>query len=78
MLILTQFLFRLSFGLSLSMAVTSPRKVTSGYYRNHLYVLLGLNVLAVLVAVAAPAKISDLAAAVRRMPELCGRGGLAI
>jgi hypothetical protein len=54
MLVLTQFLFRLSFGLSLSMAVTSPRQVTSGYYRNHLYVLLGLNVLAVLVALAAP------------------------
>jgi hypothetical protein len=54
MLILTQFLFRLVFGLSLSMALTSPRKVTSGYFRNHLYVLLGLNVLAVLVALAAP------------------------
>ena len=53
MLILTQFLFRLAFGLSLSMALTSPRKVTSGYFRNHLYVLLGLNVLATLVALAA-------------------------
>src|SRR5260221_12940446 len=58
MLILTQFLFRLTFGLSLSMAITSPRKVTSGYYRNHLYVLLGLNVLALLVALAAPDKFS--------------------
>jgi hypothetical protein len=56
MLILTQFLFRLSFGLSLSMAVTPPSKVTSGYYRNHLYVLLGLNVLAVLVAIAEPSR----------------------
>ncbi len=56
MLILTQFLFRLSFGLSLSMAITPPSKVTSGYYRNHLYVLLGLNVLAVLAAVAEPAQ----------------------
>jgi hypothetical protein len=36
------------------MAVTDPRKVTSGYYRNHLYVLLGLNVLATMVAVSAP------------------------
>jgi hypothetical protein len=52
MLILTQFLFRLTFGLALSMAVTSPRKVSSGYFRNHLYVLLGLNVLAALVALA--------------------------
>src|SRR5437870_10180409 len=28
------------------MAVTPPRWVASGYYRNHSYVLLGLNVLA--------------------------------
>lgn len=33
------------------MALTSPRAVTSGYYRNHLYVLLGLNVLAAMVAI---------------------------
>jgi hypothetical protein len=49
--ILTQFIFRLSFGLALGMALTSPRSVTSGYYRNHLYVLLGLTVLAAMVAV---------------------------
>lgn len=54
MAILTQFLFRMSFGLALGMAITSPREVTSGYYRNHLYVLLGMNVLATLIAVSAP------------------------
>jgi hypothetical protein len=53
-LVLTQFLFRLSFGMALAMAVTPARRVTSGYYRNHLYVLLGLNVLATLVAVGRP------------------------
>jgi hypothetical protein len=52
--ILIQFLFRLSFGLALGMALTNPRQVTSGYYRNHLYVLLGLNVLATMVAISAP------------------------
>lgn len=46
MLTLTQFILRLSFGMSLAMACTSPRLVTSGYYRNNLYVLLGLNALA--------------------------------
>lgn len=49
------------------MAVTDPRKVTSGYYRNHLYVLLGLNVLATMVAISAPEQFSlapPLAAAV--------------
>ncbi len=65
MQILTQFLFRLSFGLALSMALTSPRKVTSGYFRNHLYVLLGLSVLAALVAIAAPERF-------RMWPPLAG------
>ncbi len=53
MSILTQFIFRLSFGLALGMALTNSRQVTSGYYRNHLYVLLGFNVLATLVALGA-------------------------
>ena len=47
--LLTQFLYRLSFGLAAGMAVTSPRLVTSGFFRNHLYVVLGLNVLAAVV-----------------------------
>jgi hypothetical protein len=51
--ILIQFIFRLSFGMALGMALTNPRQVTSGYYRNHLYVLLGLNVLATMVALGA-------------------------
>lgn len=38
-----------------AMVVTSPRRVTSGYYRNNLYVLFGLNVLAGLVAWTSPA-----------------------
>jgi len=50
MLTLTQFILRLSFGMSLAMAWTPPRLVSSGYYRNNLYVLLGLNVLASLAA----------------------------
>ena len=50
MLLLTQFILRLSFGLSLAMACTSPRWVSSGYYRNNLYVLLGLIGLACLGA----------------------------
>jgi len=50
MLTLAQFLYRLVFGLSLAMAVTPPSKVGSGYYRNHLYVLLGLNTAAGVLA----------------------------
>jgi len=56
MSILVQFLLRLSFGLALGMAVTSPRHVASGYFRNHLYVTLGLATLAALASyTAAPA-----------------------
>jgi len=49
-LLLVQFLYRLSFGMAAAMVVTSPRLVTSGYYRNNAYVLLGMNVLAALAA----------------------------
>ncbi len=52
MLVLSQFVLRLSFGLALAMGLTAARKVTSGYFRNHAYVLLGLNVLATLAALA--------------------------
>ena len=47
--ILPQFLLRLTFGLAVGMAITSPQKVFSGFYRNHLYVTLGLATLAALV-----------------------------
>jgi hypothetical protein len=50
MAILVQFLLRMSFGLAVGMAVTAPRLVSSGYYRNHLYVTLGMATLAALVA----------------------------
>ncbi len=43
MALLTEFLLRLSFGLAAGMAIVPPRLVTSGYYRNHLYVTLGLS-----------------------------------
>jgi hypothetical protein len=51
--ILYQFLLRLAFGLTVAMALTSPRWVTSGFYRNHLYVALGLTTLAGLVGLSA-------------------------
>ena len=51
MFVLIQFLLRASFGMVAAMADSSPKQVTSGYYRNHLYVILGMNVLATLVAV---------------------------
>jgi hypothetical protein len=47
--LLAQFLLRLAFGLATGMAITSPRQVTSGFYRNHLYVMLGLTTLAAMV-----------------------------
>ena len=53
MAILYQFLLRLTFGLAVAMALTSPRWVTSGFYRNHLYVALGLTTLAGLAGLSA-------------------------
>jgi hypothetical protein len=50
--ILAQFLLRLAFGLAFGMAITSSRQVSSGFFRNHLYVTLGLATLAALVLVA--------------------------
>lgn len=50
MSILIQFVYRLAFGLALSMALTPSRQVPAGYFRVHSYVLLGLNALAALVA----------------------------
>jgi len=50
MLLLAQFLYRLSFGMAAAMAITPPRLVTSGYYRNNLYVLLGINALMAVLA----------------------------
>jgi len=46
MTLLIQFLLRLSFGMAAGMALTSSKQVTSGYFRNHLYVTLGLTSLA--------------------------------
>jgi len=64
MLLLVQFLFRTSFGLTAAMASVSPRQVTSGYYRNHLYVVLGMNFLGLLAALSDPERFHVTPAAV--------------
>lgn len=51
--VLVQFVFRLSCGLAISMGVTSSRLVTSGYFRVHLWVLMGANTFAALAAYSA-------------------------
>ena len=63
--LLAQFLLRLAFGLAVGMAITSPRKVSSGFFRNHLYVTLGLATLAALVLAQArhPAAVARRSAA---------------
>jgi len=48
--LLIQFLLRLTFGLAVGMLITSSKLVTSGYFRNHLYVTLGLASLASLLS----------------------------
>ena len=46
--ILVEFLFRLTFGVAAAMFLTSSRQVTSGFFRVHLWVLLGVQTLAAL------------------------------
>lgn len=53
---LVEFVFRLSFGMALAMALTSASLVTSGFFKNHSWVLMGLLVLATLVSWTLPAK----------------------
>ena len=45
--ILVEFLFRLTFGIAVSMGFTPSRLVTSGFFRIHLWVLLGICTFAV-------------------------------
>jgi hypothetical protein len=52
--ILLQFIFRLSLGMAAAMALTPSRWVTAGFYRIHLWVVLGLNTFAVLIAWSRP------------------------
>ena len=46
--ILVDFLFCLTFGIATAMALTDARQVTSGFFRVHLWVLLGVQTLAAL------------------------------
>jgi hypothetical protein len=46
--IVVQFVFRVSFGIALSMSITPHQLVTSGYYRVHSWVLMGMNTAAAL------------------------------
>lgn len=48
--ILIQFVFRLALGLAATMTLTSPKQVDSGFFRVHLWVLLGLGTFGSLVA----------------------------
>jgi len=50
--ILVDFLFCLTFGVATAMALTSAQHVTSGFFRVHLWVLLGIQTLAVLALLA--------------------------
>ena len=63
MTLLIVFLLRLSFGISAAMATVSHRQVSSGYFRNHLYVVLGLTGLAALLCVGRHADAFPYAAA---------------
>lgn len=71
--ILAQFLLRLTFGLAFGMAITSPQKVSSGFFRNHLYVTLGLATLA-MILVEPPFQVAKLLAWVAMLLSFFGAG----
>ena len=47
--ILVEFLFRLTLGVAVAMGITPSAQVTSGFYRIHLWVLMGVQTLAALM-----------------------------
>lgn len=57
MAIAIQFLYRLSLGLAAAMSLLPARWVDSGYFRVHLYVLLGLNALGTAMAMSSAGAI---------------------
>lgn len=52
--ILLQFIFRLSLGVAAAMGLTSPRWVNAGFFRVHLWVVMGINTLAALISWSRP------------------------
>ncbi|MCI0356913.1 MAG: hypothetical protein L0211_00305 [Planctomycetaceae bacterium] len=52
--ILVEFVFRLIFGVAVAMGLTRSDQVTSGFYRIHLWVLLGLETVAFLAIYSRP------------------------
>ncbi len=57
--LLIQFVFRLTFGVALAMAITPSKHVSSGFYRVHLWVLMGLNVFAALAVYSQTETLAD-------------------
>jgi len=57
--LLVEFIFRLTFGVALAMSLTPARLVTSGFFRVHLWVLLGLNTFAALAIVSQPGLFAE-------------------
>jgi hypothetical protein len=62
--ILVEFLFRFTFGVAAAMGLTSPKQVTSGFFRVHLWVLLGVQTLAALATYSWPMNAKTPAAAI--------------
>ncbi len=58
--LLASFVLRLAFGLAIAMAWTPGRLVTSGFFRVHLWVLLGLNTFAALAVATSDLGIAHL------------------
>jgi hypothetical protein len=59
--LLVEFLFRLTFGVATAMGLLPAKWVTGGFFRVHLWVLLGVQTLAALATFSSPAASEDAA-----------------
>lgn len=74
--LLIQFVFRVTWGVAFAMAITPSRLVTTGFYRVHLWVLMGFNTLASLCIYT---QWDELAGKLPSVPAVMGLGiGLAV
>jgi hypothetical protein len=76
--LLVEFLFRLTFGIAVAMALTPARLVSSGFFRVHLWVLMGLQTLAALALWSAGGQQANHLAAAKVGGAASGTGGVVV
>ncbi len=76
--ILVEFLFRLAAGLALGMSITSPRWVTAGFFRVHLWVAMGLSTFACAIIALRPGRRFGIDRSDRRLRRCAAMSGAVV